>query len=505
MELPDHFLISLYYSLEGIKDIINLASTCKGTLQVYRGLNLWALIHRAPGAKKKLQWFLAFYDHLPEQGTLKWKEGRRGEDRYPIWGGSEIGGLCRLKGATAYSQVIGSKVGLNHFAGSVATRWGNLFEDVEFRLTETILGITCYECKSIPGMRIDGKVIQAYSPDRVAYVHKSLYRKRLEELAREGYAFITHSWNEPEEAIILLEGKCPFSRIPDGKLPPQYAYQPLLGAATIPIVDSCLYVETVFRKCHLDAFGWDDNIDRFFHKECPYTYPLAMGFIGIYRVRKRIYREDWHHLFTPPPSSLAKQVHSLYLQYRSLREIYTLPSAEVVMNHFLAGGSSSEMADILEVIEYYERQLFAQNPIDYGKTRADFYDLLKDLIDGSETGTLKIYHPENYCYNPLLKLKTWNPEVEESPSIWLETEMKRYIDFCYREGHEVVGVLPWKMFNISFITIEKDPSFLEKIKDTLLGAVELVRNIKEGCSSPQEIEKKYRVHFPGRAKGSKED
>ena len=66
--------------------------------------------------------------------------------------------------------------------------------------------------------------------------------------------------------IILFEFKCPFSRIPDDKIPIHYEYQVKAGLDTIPIADMGIYAEAVFRistpsKLH------DNSYNTTFHKE----------------------------------------------------------------------------------------------------------------------------------------------------------------------------------------------------------------------------------------------
>ncbi|MFA6089419.1 MAG: YqaJ viral recombinase family protein [Candidatus Woesearchaeota archaeon] len=277
--------------LDNIQDIYNLQRCCKTTLQAYRKLNVWNLTSKlGKTPKEKLQIFINFYKHKAQQGSVQWKKEKEGSfESPPTIGGSEIGSLFGINPYSKSKQLIASKLKITKFAGNTATRWGNLFEEVIFMFTEVIFKTKTIETGSIPGLQDEkGNVIQSYSPDRIGVVTKNNFIGGIRKLARIMGINISGKIPNKPELIVLMEGKCPFTRVPGQEIPKQYTLQPQLGASTIKITDVCLYVDAMFRKCSISEFGLDSQFDTNFHGPCSLSQideddeVLAAGFIGIY-------------------------------------------------------------------------------------------------------------------------------------------------------------------------------------------------------------------------------
>src|SRR5271165_818346 len=231
-------LINIFNYIDDIIIIYKFSSISKATLQIYRDADLVRLIELRVPACEKLQIFLNFYKYLPPQGTLAWKLYRIGNaTRPPVIGGSEIGTLLELDPYKTPVQLLESKLGLSDFVGSTATRWGNLFEDMLFNITDTIFGIKSYETGSIPGLRsLDNTVMTSYSPDRLGVISKHNLINGVKQ--SNSINKITPKLGKvelPPQIIVLFEGKCPLTRMPLSEIPRQYTAQPLVGACTIPI------------------------------------------------------------------------------------------------------------------------------------------------------------------------------------------------------------------------------------------------------------------------------
>jgi hypothetical protein len=215
--------------------------------------------------------FIDYFDYLPPQGSLAWKRSRDASDNLPpIIGGSEIHKIAKGS-ASDKKELYKTKLGLSSFSGNKYTRWGNLFEAMIQLYCDVIYKTKTYETGSIPGLRDgSGNVIQSYSPDGV---------------------------NVIDDEITLMEFKCPPSRVPDGKVPPQYYSQPRTGACTIDIVEKCLFVDAAFRRCTYDDFDYGDvyNKDRYLHpndKPGMFSGPLSLGMIGIYDTSQPFSQDD---------------------------------------------------------------------------------------------------------------------------------------------------------------------------------------------------------------------
>lgn len=264
--------------LKHIDDVRNFAQTHPRVKNVYRTLDVWRLTELTNDPEQKLQIFLDYYSDLPPQGSPDWLKNRTG------FGGSDIGGLLGVDRFKNRKQIYYSKLGMSSFKGNTATRWGNLFEEVLFGITDRIFGITSYETGSIPGLRnTNGEIIQSYSPDRIATIPLKTFVNTVKRMGKVSGIAISGKIPKKDKLVVLMEGKCPISRVPNGVVPKQYTLQPQLGAFTIPIVDMCLFVDGMFRKCSVQQFGLNGDYDRNFHKGIDTEDAVLLaGFIGFY-------------------------------------------------------------------------------------------------------------------------------------------------------------------------------------------------------------------------------
>jgi hypothetical protein len=246
----------------------------------------------------QLRIFLHYFSDLPPQGSAAWKSQRQ------AIGGSEIQKI--IMGTPSDKKgIFTSKLGVTNFRGSIHTRWGNLFESMAQLYCDTILETETFETGSIPGLRDeDGNVIQSYSPDGLNILHVEKFARFVRPQAdtqeiRDKY---TSGYVNRDHIINLMEFKCPPSTLPKGSVPEQYYAQPRVGACTIDIVDTCLFVNSAFRRCSYDDFvdmtahysnnyfnGDElhkyDSSANFSSDEFPFVHGYPMGFIGVYNTK----------------------------------------------------------------------------------------------------------------------------------------------------------------------------------------------------------------------------
>lgn len=246
---------------------------------IYNHIKTWT-------KKRQLKAFLDFYYYLDPQGSTGWKLGRLGI------GGSEMSVITGENENKDFRGLIGEKGCLPEyvFTGSIATRWGNIFEPVLNQYIAYHLNTEIYETGSIPGLirRKNGDPIQKYSPDGLAIVHKNDYARIINETSRK--YFDTDASNDaeftnlPEELILLFEFKNPYMRLPKGIVKQDYIAQPKTGMCTIPITDATLFVDGVIRKCSIEDFNLGHYYDWKLNpksRKLNYDKCIACGFIGI--------------------------------------------------------------------------------------------------------------------------------------------------------------------------------------------------------------------------------
>lgn len=246
---------------------------------IYRHIKHWP-------KNRQLHAFLNFYHYLDPQGSAGWKLGRVGI------GGSEMSVMTGENEHKDFRGLIGERGALPEyvFTGSIATRWGNIFEPVLGQYISYYLNTEIYETGSIPGLirRKNGDPIQKYSPDGLAIVQKSDYAKILNETSKKYFDVDASNdvefKNLPDELILLFEFKNPFMRLPKGVVKRDYLAQPKTGMCTIPITDATLFVDGVIRKCSIDEFNLGPSHDWRFNpktKKLNYDKCITCGFIGI--------------------------------------------------------------------------------------------------------------------------------------------------------------------------------------------------------------------------------
>jgi hypothetical protein len=244
-------------------------------------------------------------------------------------GGSEISSLMGINPYSSLYDVAASKLAIlenrHVWNGGDACWWGTLFEDVLGKYVEIDLGGVIYGdnicVQQIMGHRNspDGYIVARFSvPQDVARDDADDDSENdIENNADDDACVVVDSENDvacdsgvvcgisiPQlnlyttadddngeliPIIVLLEFKCPLSRKPTGKVPRHYIPQLWSGLAVSPIASFGLFVDSVFRKCCLLDLGDNPEYDTNYHisranemKDQCERLPIAWGIIGVY-------------------------------------------------------------------------------------------------------------------------------------------------------------------------------------------------------------------------------
>lgn len=235
-----------------------------------------------PDKHEQVRLWFQYYDYLPKQGTQAWVRNRYGGDvdvemrevlaamgvhrMRPTIGGSEIGTLL---GENPYSDkysLIEDKVVGRSFDGNLFTRWGHIFEPIMDAYTCKRFNTELYETGAVPGMYHNGVPIFMYSPDGVGVV-QAQYLQPLTDIPIQ-------------DSVVMFEFKCPFSRVPNGDVPPQYRSQPLSGMCAIDICDCAVFGDAMFRKCSVAQLS-TSGIDTELHSGTRITDVFERGITGL--------------------------------------------------------------------------------------------------------------------------------------------------------------------------------------------------------------------------------
>lgn len=216
---------------------------------------------------------------------------------YTIGGSS----LATVMGINAFSDIrnmMYQKVGITKFDSNIKPQWGNLFEEVIKRVVEIQQRTKVYgEDLYISGSTIEAKYMDtSYSPDGLAIIEMPMVSYEEEEVYVDGIMTecrLVPSKNPTyEKKCVLVEFKCPQSRLPRGYVPKYYVPQVKMGLELLKIADTGLFVEAVFRRCSWDQLDFTDARDITLVKPCGGTVPIMYGMIGLYMDKGTVLSHD---------------------------------------------------------------------------------------------------------------------------------------------------------------------------------------------------------------------
>jgi hypothetical protein len=293
-DIPERALIAILEKLS-LRDIYKFINLSERVYEAYHKIDFFHIYNQIkhwPKEKQVRAWF-DYYYFLPPQGSQRWLAGR----------GCGIGGseLSTIEGENPYSsmrELLARKLNLpeGKFDGSIATRWGHIFEPMLQIYIEYMLESRVYETGNIPGVirNANGRRVQNYSPDGVVLTKKRDFKYLIDKTSQKYFERNVSNTKQfrdlPDELILLLEFKNPYMRLPNGEIKKYYVSQPKGGMCTIPITEAALFVDGVFRKCSIREFNLGPRYDTAFHcrkaRRLTYQSAMACGFIGIYDCTK---------------------------------------------------------------------------------------------------------------------------------------------------------------------------------------------------------------------------
>ena len=420
----------------------------------------------------------------PRQRSAEWLAAKR-----HTVGGSEIATLLGLNPYSSPVKMLASKAGLDKFAGGVACWWGTMFEavseDLVARAFDTrVVGTDIH-------IRSEALPAHANSPDGYAVIAFSRPRTGDgavgdgavgdEAVADEDDGDSgdgdgdgdgpTAPWQmcfNPEAAAAagdevmalpaLIELKAPYSRLPKGEVPKYYTPQLLSGMALSPAAAVGLYVEVVYRLCTLDqlAPGSPDYASNYHSKDARavaknggrplWPAPAALGLTAVYapRLGTRRQRQASVRLGEKGADQLALEV----------LVVACGMSVELV---------DGELADLGAVADDRPSRFDAVlGQIDRGELRTQHSHPFD--CDGADGGAAA----EN-------ELRRFMAVVEAAPP---------------PEHYYLLGYIPWKVFQADFHIVQKDPDYMEVIREPVES---FVRDL-EAILAAEDVRAAYHQH-----------
>ena len=217
----------------------------------------------------------------PQQRSKEWYEIRK-----LTIGGSEIATILGLNPYCSIREFLIEKTLSSSFSGSLATRWGTVFENVTKVYAEKLFSMPN---EIIITGSINGAVEhQRYSPDGIGLVQLVTADGR-------------YMW-----VRVLFEFKSPFSSIPNGLIPEHYKPQVFTGLASMPFIDNAIFINNCYRKCRLNDMNKSSEYNTTFHKgKYPLdTTPVAFGMLMFYQTFENLKKNSKSNLYAAYKSIL---------------------------------------------------------------------------------------------------------------------------------------------------------------------------------------------------------
>jgi len=457
-----------------IYNVIKIRKICKEFYHLFKILNFNTLIKKFHNNDKigKFNFLVYNFSYLPMQGTEDWLNQRKGlykdaiddyikiPKQYTV-GGSEISTLLCVNPYSSIRTMAERKFEtINSFKGNINTRWGNMFEPIITKYTEIYFKTSIKEFGSIPILFDKNKSpVSRYSPDGIAIISKENLRSLETDIVNNNN-------------IVLFEFKCPIRRNVKDTVPIHYINQPLIGMAGIDIIDFSIFGDAVFRKCSLTDFGFNKNYDKIFHNtdwRIQFEEPILCGLIFIHENCNNSYYHNIHKNV----SNLCKKMKTMGYDIDHLidyifsickeNNIYDLEFIQTLIN-------VPKMNNIIKIIHKYFTNNYDLNLLkinnDLGDNKKNCVDNFDKVMEDIDNDNLHTDYSYNWFYNHM--------DINE----YLFNNISK-MKLKYNE----VSVLPYKLFNLKYIVIEKDKNYLKKYSQEIYNFVDKIQKIRNNTST----------------------
>jgi hypothetical protein len=410
---------------------------------------------------KQIEDFIDANASAPAQKSAAWYSLKQ-----KTIGGSEVATVLGLNPFKKPYALVAEKIGLpgTAFNGNIATRWGNLFESVTRDYTALILQMKkpILEAGSIEGV-IDR---QRYSPDGLGVVR------------------LLTGDTEYDYFIVLFEFKSPLRSVPDGKVPKQYMPQVQTGLLSIPICETGIFVNNMYRKCPIKDINFEVTYDKQFHdgdvtkkltKKQAIKQVYAVGMICFYQTDA-----EYEH----------------YLTYCGYGDSDEEDSNEELDDRKVDPFVTTSEYDIDLLLNSNEQ------PIDFGTSKHNIINRLLELHE--EKRIHAVYLPivcnpsvvNEMEFAELHNKKQNESDATENPRKYLKQQYNKFLAECDEKQWTPVGYLPWKLLKSDIISIDAEEDWQETIEEPIGNILSIIDKIMTKKTQDERREAYYEVYPP---------
>lgn len=405
--------------------------------------------------------FITSNCNLAPQGSEEWLRVRQS-----IIGGSELSILLGKNPFSKVEDLVAGKCCLTKFSGNVATKWGNIFEELTRMIVQMLF---------LPDIKISEECIYETGSLEGKIPHH--------RFSPDGLTVIVYKNQDGKQKpmIVLLEFKSPLSSIPSGVIPPYYLPQVLGGMCDIDMVEIGLFVNATFRKCSLSQFGNNSRYNTKFHisdkkKKVTMGDPLAIGILGFYqtpeqhiKLQNRLKYESENYIKQDDSSdeetredvNIETFIYKLFNGYKKVNDIGIIDIGEL------------DDIDTLTVFEYV----------------------------ASKYISIKYFAPNIYMnrISPNLPNDMVHRDSDYISYKKYESDPKKFVnkfkENCIQKKYIPIGFLPWKLMLADFLTVEKDDLYIYKFPPLIEPIMKIVEDICQ-TNDKEERLKRFHKYYP---------
>lgn len=394
--------------------------------------------------------------NLAPQGSEEWLKTRQS-----IIGGSELSILIGKNPFSSIGDLVANKCNLSNYVGNMATKWGNVFEELTRIIIQMIF---------LPDISLKEECIyETGSLEGVIPHHR---------FSPDGLTVLMFKYGNVYKALIaLLEFKSPLSSIPNGLIPPYYLPQVKAGMCDIDMSEIGLFVNNMFRKCSLSQFGKNPKYNTLFHssdikKKIMVSNPLAIGIIGLYQTKEQVekFKKKYNYILTN------KYHNDDYSTDEDTTEDVEQTITWKILNDHIDVGDLNE-EDTLQIFQLISNKLIT---VKYFAPNV-YIDEFKNAI------------PEELIHinDNIISFKSF----DDNPKKFINS----YIKKCKENEYNMVGYLPWKLFKSDLLLVEKEPLYIYQFVDKIEKVINIISDL---CSieNIQERLNKFNEYFPRKNK-----
>lgn len=400
-------------------------------------------------------------------------------------GGSDISSLTGDNPFASEAQFLRRKIGLESNSVGVAANWGTMFEPVCCEWVENEFDCEIIGCNMF--VMEEGSPI-TYSPDGLAFMDLGQLSEATsaatdistpnratvdaEGLVIEDISPAVESElvTVPDERVVLCEFKCPYSRAPSSRPPAYYIPQVQTGLSVIPVAEVGLLAEAVFRRCAMGDAGptpdHDSKANPVYKRRT--WNPLAIGCIGVH-INKEVLESG---LYCRGGVTAARFAQFVAL-YKSEFGRFGCAVNDYA-NNCLGSTSKGLFVELMHFIDNGFLSLHYFPTVQCGR-----------LVCAEQHRAGPIDRSEPVQVTPagpfrLVQVPGGAPVREQVTDARgaVVLNFAEHQQYCRNNGYTNVGVLPWKLFNIFYHRIEKDPHFLDELMPRIERAAEAIRRGK---------------------------